>query len=129
MVGLAGYSVLDELDKSLGIVELSELKVQALLDLSDVRTVLVLLVLEDHLLQEQECSLVINLLPHLHLSLPLVRCVALLAVVALQVVNDKLYNFLLLQQLFVQNFLLHGYLDLDSSGVRLSPDEVCVKNL
>lgn len=46
--------------------------------------------LQNELLQEQECTLVTDALSELNLRLPSMRRVGLLAVVALQVLDDEL---------------------------------------
>lgn len=62
-----------------------ELKVKPLSVLlaSNVRTLLLGIILKNQLFQEQESPFVIDLLSNLNLTLPQVRCVCFLAVIAL----------------------------------------------
>lgn len=62
-----------------------ELKVKPLSVLlaSNVRALFLCVILKDQLFQEQESPFVIDLLSNLNLTLPQVRCVCFLAVIAL----------------------------------------------
>lgn len=80
-------------------------------------------VFQDQLLQEMECSLVKNFLPDLNAGSPVVGGETLLTVGTLLKCHD-IYNLeALLQQHALLNGILDRQLDLDSSRVRLSPDE------
>jgi hypothetical protein len=82
---LASDLVLNEAYKSLGVRSMLELEVKPLsvLFASNVGTLLLCIILENKLFQEQESPFVIDLLSNLNLTLPQVRCVCFLAVIAL----------------------------------------------
>jgi hypothetical protein len=112
-VGPAGHCILDILNQVLGVVEFDEIKVKSSFDLADGGALRLLLVLQNHLLKEQKGTLVVHLLSDLNLGPPLVGCIGFLAVVALKVLDDHLYDMDLLKHYLVENFLLHRHLDLD----------------
>jgi len=106
-----------EMSKPLSMGSVLELKVDTLtvLFLSDVCAFLLGVMFQDQLLKEQEGSLVVHLLPDLHLTLPQMGCVGFLAVFALQILDDVFDNECLLQQGSLENVLLNCNFDLQSS--------------
>jgi hypothetical protein len=100
--------VVDEVDEADSVRPMSELKVNSMparLTL-DINTLLRRIMLQDQLLQEQECSLVIDPLSYLHLRLPEMWCVYTLTVVTLQVLDRKFYDKSLLNLGTGHNILL-----------------------
>jgi hypothetical protein len=87
------------------------------------------IVLEDQLLQVEEGALVINTLSYLHYSFPGVVSEGGLAVHALLVPHDELYDEGLLQDGTVLHLLLHSELQLQPAAVRFSPDPGSVDEL
>jgi len=90
ILGFAHYLILYEAHKSLSVRPMFELKVKTLSVLfsSNVGTLFLGIVSKDQLFQEQESSFVIDLLSYLNLTLPQMRCVCFLTVIALQI-NDN----------------------------------------
>lgn len=123
--GLAGHLVLDEVDEPLGVGPVLEMEIQALSVgfVPDVDAFFLSVVLQDKLLQEQECSFVVHFLSHLHLTLPQMRCVGFLTVITLLVSNYEFAHESLLEKGSIQNFFLDRDFYLESSTVGLSPDE------
>lgn len=103
------YVLIDEIDQSQSMGSMLKVEVQALSVsfVTDSNALLLSVVLENELLQEEECPLVSNLLPDLDLRLPQVRRVSPFAVVTLQILDYKLHYKLLLQNGTWLNFLLH----------------------
>ena len=85
ILGSSANLILDKAHESLSMGSMFELKVKALsvLFASNVSTLFLCIMLKNQLFQEQESSFVINLLSDLNLTLPQVRCVCFLAVIAL----------------------------------------------
>ena len=81
------------------------------------------IVLQDQLLQPQECPLVRDLLPDLHTRFPCVLRGQSSTCGTLSGVHDEREDESLLKNRVGQYLLLDGDFDLDSSGVRFSPDE------
>ena len=106
--------VFHEVDKSEGVGAVLELEVQTITSFFalDFQALFLGIVLQDHLLQEQECSLVVNLLSNLHLCRPQMRSIRLLAVVTLKILNDELDDQRLLEESPACDFFLDGELDL-----------------
>ena len=65
-------------------------------------------VLQNQLLEIQEGSFVVDALPQLHLRLPSVRCICLLAVVTLKILHEKFDLECLLKKRIRLNFFLNG---------------------
>ncbi|KAI6759461.1 hypothetical protein HG530_010141 [Fusarium avenaceum] len=123
---LDGDHGVEKVDKLLGLVPLGEEKVDTILGLPDVEGVLVCAVLHDELLEEQESSLVEDLLADLNSSSPDVGSVRLGTLRAL-LVRHHVYDLeTLLEQHAILDRVLDGDLDLDSSRMGFSPDEMCV---
>jgi len=125
---LAQNVVFNEIGEPLGVgsmieVEVETLSIKFVLDIGDFCCGVVL---QNELFQEQECSLVTNLLSDLHLTLPQMGSISSLACIALQVCNHEFNDECLLKKCSSNNFLLNGSLDLESSGMSFSPNEVCV---
>jgi hypothetical protein len=70
------------------------------------------IMLDNELLKEKECSLMINSLSELSLSYPSVRSVRLFTIIALQIINYEFYHEILLQKSTIQYFLLDSQLNL-----------------
>jgi hypothetical protein len=85
VLGSSANLILDKAYESLSMGSMFELKVKALTVLfaSNVSTLFVCIILKNQLFQEQESPFVIDLLSYLNLTLPQVRCVCFLAVIAL----------------------------------------------
>ena len=77
--------ILNKANESLRVRSMFELKVKPLSVLlaSNVSTLFLCIILKNQLFQEQESPFVIDLLSYLNLTLPQVRCVCFLAVIAL----------------------------------------------
>jgi hypothetical protein len=86
-------------------------------------------VLENHLLEEEEGSLVLDPLAQLHDCAPCMRCELFLAVFALHVVHHEFCDESLLDIRVVLDFFLDFELDFDSLAVRLSPNEGSIQQL
>lgn len=123
---LEGNDSREEFTHADGMGSLGVVKVQAILGLLDVDGVLVSTVLEDELLKVEEGTLMRDLLPDLDHGLPSVGGHDLGAIFALHCADDVLNLKLLLKDGGGKNLLLDGQLDLDTPGVRLSPEESCV---
>jgi hypothetical protein len=87
---------------------------------------LVSIVLQDQLLQPQECPFVRDLLPDLHTRFPSVLCRQSRTRRALASVDDEGEDECLLQNGIGQDFFLNRDLDLDSSRMGFCPDVRCV---
>ena len=84
------------------------LEVQPIVHLPDANGLLMGVVLQDHLLEEEECAFVVDALSHLDLRDPGMGCPGLLAVITLLVLHDKLNLESLLHEGVCVDFLLHG---------------------
>ena len=113
--------VLDELNQPVGVAVRLKLEIQAVSRLLDSDRLLVSLVLENHLLQEQESALVMNPLAHLHLTDPVVWRPCLLAIVTLFVLHNKFHSECLLKLCVILDLLLYDELEFDPARVRLRP--------
>lgn len=105
-----------------------ELEIEAIVFFPDSNAFLLGTVLENQLLQEQECSLMIDNLTYLHLWLPVMRRICLLAILTLQILHDKLHHKSLLQHSATHDFLLYSKLNLESPRMRLCPNEACINH-
>lgn len=103
--------VLDELNQSVGVAVRLKLEIQAVRSLLDSDRLLVSLVLENHLLQEEESAFVMHPLAHLHLTDPIVRRPCLLAIVTLFVLHDEFNSESLLELCVVLNLLFDNELE------------------
>ena len=112
-----------EVNDAVGMTLLLVLEVESIVTLLDRKGFLVSSMTQDHLLQEHECALVMDMLSYLHLGLPGMRRVRLLTVITLQVLHHKFDLECLLKERVRLNFLLHGELDFNPTRVRLCPDE------
>lgn len=118
-----GRQKLDHLD---GVVALGVEKVKTIALLVDVRAVLVGVVLKDELLEEQEGTLVGDLLTDLNAGLPGVLGGETGTGRALAGLDDKRKDEGLLEDSVGENLLLDRDLELDAARVRLRPDELGV---
>ena len=127
----AQHILLNEVHKSLGVRPMLELEVKTttVILVPDVCALLSCSVFQNHLLQEQEGSLVINLLSNLDLRLPEMGRVCFLAFFTLEVAHDELNHESLLKQSSVEDLFLDCKLDLESSGMGLGPNETCIDHL
>ena len=125
---LANDLIFYKLHKSLSVRPVVEPEVDSLpvVLFLDACALLLHVVLEDQLLQEKECALVLDFLSDLDLTLPEMRRVSLLALIALQVLDDELDHKGLLQHGAIEHLLLNCHFDLESSGVWFCPDESSV---
>jgi hypothetical protein len=84
---------------------------------------------QNHLFQEQECTLVVDSLAKLNLSDPLMRRPLLFAIIALQIGDYEFNDEALLQKCVIFHFLLNVDPDFNATGMRLGPDETCIEKL
>lgn len=105
------------------------LEVQALFLLNNSNCLVVCVMSQNQLFQKKHRSLVRNLLPHLDLRGPSMRCVGNLAIIALLVGDHKLHHKCLLQHGVRLYFLLNSDLDFEPARVGLCPDEGCIQKL
>jgi hypothetical protein len=91
------YLTADEVYQPVSVRFVFKLEIETIVHFSDVETLLSCVVLNDHLLKKQECTLVVNSLSDLNLRDPQVRCVCLFAIIAL-LVGDHVFNHEVLLQ-------------------------------
>jgi hypothetical protein len=94
MLFLTDDMLFDEVSESLSVRSMVEMEVETLTKvlLFDVDDLISCVMLDDHLFEEQECSLVINLLSNLDLRLPQMRGVSLFTSITLQI-GDNILNY------------------------------------
>mmetsp|Transcript_17295 Transcript_17295/g.16499 ORF Transcript_17295/g.16499 Transcript_17295/m.16499 type:complete len:219 (-) Transcript_17295:382-1038(-) len=129
LLGPAHHLVLNEVCQPVGMGLVLELEVQPVMSLLDPDRLLSRIVLQDQLLQEQECSLVIHSLSNLDLGHPGVRGVVLLTFITLNIVQLKLDDESLLQESVIGDLFLDSQLYFDPVGVGLCPHERSVYHL
>lgn len=91
--------------------------------LLDLNAFLLGIVLQNQLFQEQKRSFVLNLLPDLHLCLPKMGRVSLLAIIALKIGDNEIDDECLLKISSTFYFLLNSNSDLQSFRVGLGPNK------
>ena len=129
MVYPATQVLLNEVDKLGCRVLLPVLEVKAAINFLNVQYIVVSIVLQNQLLQKQECSLVFHPLSDLDLCLPQMRCILLFAIWALLILDHKFDNKSLLQHGEIDHLFLDGQLDLNPLRMGLGPDESGVNQL
>ena len=92
-----GDHTCDEVNQAVSMRLVLELEIEAVVHLSNVHTFLSCIMLDDKLLQEEEGTLVIYSLSDLNLSDPQMRCVCLLAIIALLIHDHELHHEALLK--------------------------------
>lgn len=80
---LGNEIILDEANDTIGMRLLFVLEVKTVVHLNDVDCLLMCIVLENELLEVEECTLVVHTLSQLDLSLPCMGRISLLTIVAL----------------------------------------------
>ena len=111
------YIVLYKFNHSQGVRSVLKLKVNTMATFFtlNINAFFLDVVLQHKLLKEKECSLMFNSLSDLHLSLPEMGRVYFFAFIALQVLNYKFDNHVLLKLSSIHNLLLNSQLHLKSS--------------
>lgn len=126
---LSGEDVVrDEVNQFLRMGSVSELEVDSLTVplVSDTCAFLLGIMFEHQLLEEKECTLVINFLSDLNLRSPMMGSVSSFAVVTLQVGHDELDNECLLEHCSANDLLLNSDFNFESSRVGLGPNKCCI---
>ena len=84
---------------------------------------------DNKLFEEQESTLVVDSLSQLNLSYPQVRGIGLFAIITLKVSNHEFDDKALLKESTIEDFLLNGKFNLDTSRMWLSPHEASIHKL
>ena len=93
---LSDEVLLDKIEEAISVSVALVLEVQALFLLNNSNCLVVCVMSQNQLFQKEHRSLVRNLLPHLDLRGPSMRCVGNLAIIALLVGDHKLHHKCLL---------------------------------
>jgi hypothetical protein len=128
LLGSNGSNTAEELDHSFGFITLSVIEIQTVLRLLDIDCILVCAVLQNELLEVQECTFVGDLLAKLDGCAPGVVGETLLTIRALLCSDDVLNLEALLNDCTLESLLLNRKFDLHTTGVRLRPNETGVNN-
>lgn len=104
-------------------------EIQSSVNLLNVDTLFIHVVLQNELLKEKECPLMINSLANLYLGSPQMWRVGLFAIVTLKVANLKNKLNYLLQIHTIQHFFLNGCFDANTTCMRLCPYETRINHL